>query len=254
MKNRVILSSLVLSLFLLLSSCGIPNWFYISSSDARILNSTVGTDRTTTITVESGYDLDIEVFLLYTIHNATGSTTPTGSTIRSGLTSDFRSRYRINDANANRFSSSGTSIAEYTYTSTQHNFNLYSLKPMGTNVPTNSGSSPLFKLSKREGGAMISSTIDYELVEENGAKYLKAVLTDSDGRTETMTLARFNSTDFSVNMSQDSQNDHTSVESGSYSLYVWPVMYISSSSLSSTGYPFNNLMLVTSSDFLKFEL
>ena len=252
MKKRVILSSLILSLVFLLSSCGVPNWFYISPSDARISNS--NQNKTTSINVSSGYELDVDVFLLYTIHNATSSTTPSESQIKNSLQSTFRTRYRINDANANRFSSSGTSIAEYTYTSTQHNFNLYSLKPMGTNVPTNSGSSPLFKLSKREGGAMISSTIDYELVEENGAKYLKAVLTYSDGRTETMTLARFNSTDFSVNMSQDSQNDHTSVESGSYSLYVWPVMYISSSSLSSTGYPFNNLMLVTSSDFLKFEL
>ena len=251
MKKRVILSSLILSLVFLLSSCGVPNWFYISSSDARISNS--NQNKTTSINVSSGYELDVDVFLLYTIHNATSSTTPSESQIKNSLQSAFRTRYRINDANANRFSSSGTSIAEYTYTSTQHNFNLYSLKPMGTNVPTNSGSSPLFKLSKREGGAMISSTIDYELVEENGAKYLKAVLTDSDGRTETMTLVRFNNTDFSVNMSNDSEKDHTSIESDAYNLYIWPIMYISSTS-TANGHAFNNLMLVTASSFLSFDL
>ena len=251
MKKRVILSSLILSLVFLLSSCGVPNWFYISPSDARISNS--NQNKTTSINVSSGYELDVDVFLLYTIHNATSSTTPSESQIKNSLQSAFRTRYRINDANANRFSSSGTSIAEYTYTSTQHNFNLYSLKPMGTNVPTNSGSSPLFKLSKREGGAMISSTIDYELVEENGAKYLKAVLTDSDGRTETMTLVRFNNTDFSVNMSNDSEKDHTSIESDAYNLYIWPIMYISSTS-TANGHAFNNLMLVTASSFLSFDL
>lgn len=251
MKKRVILSSLILSLVFLLSSCGVPNWFYISSSDARISNS--NQNKTTSINVSSGYELDVDVFLLYTIHNATSSTTPSESQIKNSLQSAFRTRYRINDANANRFSSSGTSIAEYTYTSTQHNFNLYSLKPMGTNVPTNSGSSSLFKLSKREGGAMISSTIDYELVEENGAKYLKAVLTDSDGRTETMTLVRFNNTDFSVNMSNDSEKDHTSIESDAYNLYIWPIMYISSTS-TANGHAFNNLMLVTASSFLSFDL
>ena len=100
---------------------------------------------------------------------------------------------------------------------------------------------------------MISCRIDYELVEENGAKYLRAVLTDSDGRTETMTLVRFNNTDFSVNMSNDSEKDHTSIESDAYNLYIWPIMYISSTS-TANGHAFNNLMLVTASSFLSFDL
>ena len=75
MKKRVILSSLILSLVFLLSSCGVPNWFYISSSDARISNST-GSNATTTISVSSDYALDVDVFLLYTIHDATSSSEP----------------------------------------------------------------------------------------------------------------------------------------------------------------------------------
>ena len=58
MKKRVILSSLILSLVFLLSSCGVPNWFYISSSDARISNS--NQNKTTSINVSSGYELDID--------------------------------------------------------------------------------------------------------------------------------------------------------------------------------------------------
>lgn len=253
MKRRVILS-LILSL-VFLTSCGIPNWFYISSADARISNS--GTSNSyTTISVNSKYDLDVDVFLLYTITNATETTTPTESQIKNGLRAAFRTRYRINDANSNRFSSNSlSSVAEFEYTSTEQQFNLYALRPNGENVPTNTGSSPLFRLEKSEGDANINYNIHYSLVEGANERYLEVALSDQlDNGIERFKLARFNSSDFSINMSQDSADDHTGVEEGKYSLYILPVMYISSNSISNTGYPFNNLMLVTASDFIKIEI
>lgn len=253
MKKRVILSSLILSLVFLLSSCGIPNWFYISPSDAKISNSTASSNQYSTVNISSDYALDVDVFILYTIHNASSSTVPSINQISSGLRSAFTASYKENDADAYPLRSGNNSIAEYTYTSTQQQFNLYLLRATGNSVSSSSGNAPIFKLSKREGGAMISCRIDYELVEENGAKYLRAVLTDSDGRTETMTLVRFNNTDFSVNMSNDSEKDHTSIESDAYNLYIWPIMYISSTS-TANGHAFNNLMLVTASSFLSFDL
>ena len=146
MKRRVVLSFILSLVFL--TSCGVPNWFYISSADARISNS--GTlNSYTTISVNSKYDLNVDVFLLYTITNATETTTPTESQIKNGLRSAFRTRYRINDANSNRFSSNNlSSVAEFEYASTEQQFNLYALRPNGENVPTNTGnmtmSSPNF--------------------------------------------------------------------------------------------------------------
>ncbi len=256
MKKRVILSSLILSLVFLLSSCGVPNWFYISSSDARISNST-GSNATTTISVSSDYALDVDVFLLYTIHDATTSSEPKTSQIQSGLRSAFTTRYRINDANSNRFSSGFSSVADYTYTSRQIDFHLYPLKPVGDNVPLNSGDSPLFRLQKTFGGTSINNTITYEMIEENGNRYLQAVLHDSSGNEiDRVSLARFNSSAFGTdeNIGNDSNNDHQHIDQNDYNLYVWPVMYISSTSASESGHRFNNLMLVTASSFLSFDL
>ena len=253
MKRRVVLS-LILSLVFLIS-CGIPNWFYISSADARISNS--GTSNPyTTISVNSKYDLDVDVFLLYTITNATETTTPTESQIKNGLRSAFRTRYRINDANSNRFSSNNlSSVAEFEYASTEQQFNLYALRPNGENVPTNTGSSPLFRLDKSEGDSSLNFRLDYSFVENGERKYLEVILSDQlSNNIESFELARFNLSDFSVSMSQDNADDHTGVEEGKYSLFILPVMYISSNSISNTGYPFNNLMLVTASDFIKIEI
>lgn len=256
MKKRVILSSLILSLVFLLSSCGVPNWFYISSSDARISNST-GSNATTTISVSSDYALDVDVFLLYTIHDATSSSEPKTSQIQSGLRSAFTTRYMINYANSNRFSSGFSSLADYTYSSRQIDFHLYPLKPMGDNVPLNSGDSPLFRLQKTYGGTSINNTITYEMIEDSVNRYLQAVLYDSSGNEiDRVNLARFNSSAFGTdeNIGNDSNNDHQHIDQNDYNLYVWPVMYISSTSASESGHRFNNLMLVTASSFLSFDL
>ena len=255
MKNRVMLSSLILSLVFLLSSCGIPNWFYISSSDARINNSTGS--NTTAISVSSDYALDVDVFLLYTINDATSSSEPTLSQIQSGLRSAFTTRYRINNANSNRFSSGSSSVADYTFTSSGSVFHLYPLKPVGSNVPLNSGDSPLFRLQKAYGGANIDYTISYQMIEDSGNRYLQAILYDSSGNEiERVNLARFNSSEFGTDeeITNDSTNDSQKVDQNDYNLYILPVMYISSTSASESGHRFNNLMLVTASSFLSFDL
>ena len=91
MKKRLILSSFILSLFLLLFSCGIPNWFYINSYN--VSNST--TNKTTTFSINSEFELDISFFLVYSIHNEDVET----STIRSGLLNRFIKEYNANNTN-----------------------------------------------------------------------------------------------------------------------------------------------------------
>ena len=241
MKKRVILSSLILSLVFLLSSCGVPNWFYISSSDARISNS--NQNKTTSINVSSGYELDIDVFLLYTIHNATSSTTPSESQIKNSLQSAFRTRYRINDANSNRFSSGTNPVASYT--TNDLTFNLYPLDAVDSSAPNNSGADPLFLENKPSTQNRITLTLDYEI--RDG--YLYVTMTDDDSNTQEYQLQRYNGNGIfsSSGLDQDSRNDHTEVDlGGSYNLYVYPVVYISSNSTSpDTGHGFNNLMMIT---------
>ena len=44
-------------------------------------------------------------------------------------------------------------------------------------------------------------------------------------------------------ISSDNSNDHTHVEGNDYSIYLYPVIYISSNTVSDVGYPYNNLMM-----------
>ena len=254
MKKRLILSSFILSLFLLLFSCGIPNWFNLQPSSISFKNTL--NDKTTTVRIDSDkYDLKIEFFLLYTINDASSSSEPKLSTVSSSLRSDFQSRYKINNANANRFSSSSSPVADYA--SNQLTFNMYPFRVIGADSNMNSGDAPLFSYERNRGeGVEINFQVSYSLVEVDGNRYLEATMSDDNGYTESHFLGRYNGGQIPTDelLTTDSVNDHTHIESNAYNLYVYPVIYISSDTLSDAGYPYNNLMLVTTSDFITIEI
>lgn len=252
MKKRLILSSFILSLFLLLFSCGIPNWFYLSSGSISFRNTSGGT----TVRIDSNkYDLKIEFYLLYTITDASTESDPTLSSVLSGLRSDFRNRYRINDANANRFSSSSSPVSAYT--SNQLNFNMYPFRVIGADSSMNSGDSPLFSYEKIRGeGGETSFNINYTLLDSDGKRYLEVTMTDDSGNSESHVLGRYNGGELLTDefISSDNSNDHTHVEGNDYSIYLYPVIYISSNTVSDVGYPYNNLMMVYTSDCISINL
>lgn len=252
MKKRVILSTFILSLFLLLSSCGIPNLFYLSDSSIYFKNSQSEKTKTTTVRIDSDkYDLKIEFFLLYTINDASSSSEPLLSTVSSSLRSDFKTRH--DSIYATRINSN----INASYTSNQLTFNMYPFRVIGADSNMNSGDAPLFSYERNRGdGSEINFQVSYSLVEVDGNRYLEATMSDNNGYTESHFLGRYNGGQIPTDelLTTDSLNDHTHIESNAYNLYVYPVIYISSDTLSDAGYPYNNLMLVTTSDFITIEI
>lgn len=256
MKNRVVLS-LFLSLFLL-TGCGIPTWFYISTSNARLNNNT--TSFSTNIRVDTEFPVEAKFMLLYTIHNASTGTTPTISSIQSSLISDFRSRYRLSDANSNRFANDGNPVATYTNSTSQTTFNLYPFRVLessdGSSLPSNGVGGDmdyLFRFDNTNG--TIDETVTYSVTNNpDSTVTITATINEGESDQLTYTLARYDRTAFlnSSSYSSDTKNDHSSVESGSYSIYIFPVMYISSDDYN--GMHFSNTMLVLSSGFLSHQL
>lgn len=253
MKKRLILSSFILSLFLLLFSCGIPNWFYLPLGSITFKNYS---ENRTTVRIDSNkYDLKIEFYLLYTITDASTESDPKLSSVLSGLRNDFRNRYRINDANANRFSSSSSPVSAYT--SNQLTFNMYPFRVIGADSSMNSGDSPLFSYEKMRGeGGETSFNINYTLLDTDGKRYLEVTMTDDSGNSESHVLGRYNGGELLADefISSDNSNDHTHVEGNDYSIYLYPVIYISSNTVSDVGYPYNNLMMVYTSDCISINL
>ena len=246
MKKRLILSSFILSLFLLLFSCGIPNWFYINSYN--VSNST--TNKTTTFSINSEFELDISFFLVYSIHNEDVET----STIRSGLLNRFIKEYNANNTNnPNGIPLRNSKLVEYTY-----NDNLFSLYPFSVIEPDgilNFGNSPIFSVHKNKGQNHLEFQINYDLkVDSNDGRYLS--ITSSENLTE-YKLFRYNRTPIEYNQDiDDTDDDVTNAGPSNYTIYILPVFYISSSDSNDLG-PYNNTWLIVptgSSSMLSYNL
>ena len=261
MRKKAVFS-LILSLFLI--SCGIPTWFYISTSDARLTNTSSGSTVSTRVMVETDWSVDVKVMLLYTIHNASSSTTPSSSSIQSGLINTFTSNYRLNTANSNRFSNSSNPVATYTNTAEEKTFNLYALKVVGSSdeseaeLPLNGAGSSLDYLFHFDtsSGAAVNETITYRLDSDGSDNlYLYATVNEGEADEKEYRLARYDSSAFlrSSEYQRDSRTDHEDIENGSYSLYILPVMYISAID-GANDYSFSNIMLVNASNFVSLDL
>lgn len=246
MKRRVVLSFILSLVFL--TSCGVPNWFYLPNNNVSIKISQQTTNDAD-ISITSEYNLSIDVFLLYTITDADENTEINKSNILSSLRSNFEREYRINEANSIPISPGNNAITSYS--SNNSTFYLYALNKVEGN-----DNRATFSLTKNN-LAKLDFTINFNYEEDNGNRFINATLIDSnDLAIESILLSRIGGNSFSQDSTynDDNINDSTHVGASDYHLYVLPIIYISSTDLSSSGYPFNNTKLVVSSSYLDFDL